>query len=311
MNEILVLAACVLGSAFASGSETALVSASRIRLERLRTDGRPGAGVALSLLQHRDRALIATLVATNLCNIASGVLATVILWRWIGPSATLVATVVMTCLLLVLAEIVPKAYFRHHAETMLMRSGTIWQALTWVLTPIVYPYQRIMDLLFRLVGKKPQFVIRSRAEIKLVLEESGEMGRLRQHEQEMLESTLDYAETIAREVMLPIAEVMLLEETARTEELLALVRKHGHTRIPIFRERVDQIVGLVNVFDVLYDPEPRSTIRSHVRPARLVPDTKSIDLEGRLVFLTIGLNLRTYLLNLPFLPNLTKCDHPL
>jgi CBS domain containing-hemolysin-like protein len=77
--------------------------------------------------------------------------------------------------------------------------------------------------------------------------------------------------------MVPISEVALLLETARTEELIELVRMQPYTRIPVYRERVDQIVGLVNVFDVLYDQHRKTFLRPYVRPIRLVPDTKGID----------------------------------
>ena len=77
--------------------------------------------------------------------------------------------------------------------------------------------------------------------------------------------------------MVPISEVALLLETAQTRELIALARQLGHTRIPVYRERVDQIVGLVNVFDVVYEKHKKTFIRPYMRPARLVPDTKGID----------------------------------
>ena len=117
----------------------------------------------------------------------------------------------------------------------------------------------------------------TRDEIKLAIEESFESGGLRQHQQEMLESALNYATTIVREVMVPISEVALVPETAHTGQLLDLVREQGHTRIPVYRDRVDQIVGLVNVFDAFYDQHRKTFIRPYMRPARLVPDTKQID----------------------------------
>jgi len=93
----------------------------------------------------------------------------------------------------------------------------------------------------------------------------------------MLESALDYGTTIAREVMVPVSEVTLLQETERSDAFLDLVRAEGFTRLPVYRERVDQIIGLVNVYDVLYDRERKSFIRTYVRPVRLIPDSKGID----------------------------------
>ncbi|UCG80031.1 MAG: HlyC/CorC family transporter [Desulfobacterales bacterium] len=277
MLELVFLLFCILGSAFGSGSETALVSASRTRVQHLASEGVQSARLALGILNQRERILAATLIVTNVFNIAGGAIATVSFQRWIGSLAPIAATAVMTCVLLVVSEIVPKAYFRHHADQMLVRGAAVWKMLSWILSPITFPTEALTNLIFRLFGRRPKSLYTTREEIKLVLEESAEMGGLGRHEQEMLESTLDYATTIVREVMVPISEVALLLETARTEELISLVRMQPYTRMPVYRERVDQIVGLVNVFDVLYDKHRKTFLRPYVRPARLVPDTKGID----------------------------------
>ena len=275
--ELLFLLICIVGSGLASGSETALVSASRIRLQHLASQGLKSANRALGLINNKERTLVVTLIATNVCVIAGGAIATVILQQWVGSLGPVVATVAMTSVLLVLSEIVPKAYFRHHADRTLVNTSMAWQLLSWVLTPVTYPIHLFTNAVFRLFRREPRSPYTTREEIKLVLEESLENGTLRHHEQEMLESALDYATTIVREVMVPMAEVALIPEGARTEEFLALVREQGYTRIPVYRERVDQIVGLVNVFDVFYDKQRKTFIRPYVRQARLVPDTKQID----------------------------------
>jgi CBS domain containing-hemolysin-like protein len=235
------------------------------------------ARLALGILNQRERILAATLIVTNVFNIAGGAIATVSFQRWIGSLAPIAAIAVMTCALLVVSEIVPKAYFRHHADQMLVKAAVLWKALSWILAPITFPVQVLTNSVFRLFGSRPKSLYTTREEIKLVLEESAETGGLGRYEQEMLESTLDYATTIVREVMVPISEIALLLETARSEELISLVRMQPYTRIPVYRERVDQIVGLVNVFDVLYDKQRKTFLRPYVRPARLVPDTKGID----------------------------------
>jgi putative hemolysin len=277
MLEIVMLLVCILGSGFGSGSETALVSASRTRLQHMATEGVRRARLAIQILNQRERILTATLIVTNIFNIAGGAIATVSFQRWVGSLAPIVATLVMTCVLLVISEIVPKAYFRHHADGMLVKSGAVWRILSWILAPITFPVQILTNLVFRLFRSRPRSLYTTREEIKLILEESVERGGLGRYEQEMLESTLDYATTIVREVMVPMSEVALLLETAHTRELISLARERGHTRIPVYRERVDQIVGLVNVFDVLYDKHRKTFIRPYMRPARLVPDTKGID----------------------------------
>ena len=277
MPELVFILICIFGSAFSSGSETALVSASRLRLQHLASAGLRSASRALGLLKKKEQVLAVVLIANNVFNIAGGAVATVSLEKRMGLMAPIVATVVMTCLLLVLSEIVPKAYFRHHADRTLVKASGVWKVLFWLLTPITFPISLLTSAIFHLFRSKPRSLYTTREEIKLVLEESLENGTLRQHQQEMLESALDYATTIVRQVMVPIGEVAMMQEGARTEPFLALVRDQGYTRIPVYRDRVDQIVGLVNIFDVLYNGQQKTFIRPYMRQARLVPDTKQID----------------------------------
>jgi len=276
--KFLIFVGCVLGSAFSSGSEIALVSASRRRLQQLAAEGMRNAQRALDLISEKDRALGAILVATNVCNIACGAISTVMCYRWIGSAGPLVATVVTTCLLLVIGEIVPKAFFLYHSDRLISKSSLFWRIVVVLCMPVLWPINLVTRMVCLIIGngRKPAYST-TRDEIKMVLEESAESGGLPPDQQVMLESALNYATTIAREVMVPISEVALLPETASTQELLDLVRKEGHTRIPVYRERIDQIIGFVNIFDPFYDKPQKTYIRSYIRPARLVPETKQID----------------------------------
>lgn len=277
-SSLIILAICVIGSAFSSGSEIALVSASRRRLRQLASEGVQNARRALDLIADKDRTLAVILIATNVFNISCGAIAAVACERWLGAAGPVVATLVVTSVLLVIGEIVPKAMFLYHADRLLSQSSIIWRVLLWVCTPILLPINVVTKIICRLVGngQKPAYST-TRDEIKLVLEESAESGGLQQDQQAMLESALNYATTIAREVMVPISDVALLPETASTQELMDLVRHEGHTRTPIYRERIDQIIGFVNIFDLFFDKPQKTYIRSYIRSARLVPETKQID----------------------------------
>lgn len=276
--NFILLAVCVLGSAFSSGSEVALVSASRRRLQQLAAEGVHNARRALALIAEKDRPFAVILIATNLFNISCGVIGTAMCQQWMGPAGAVVATVVVTSLLLVFGEIVPKALFLYHADQLLPKSSMFWRVFLFLCTPLIWPINVVTTIVCRLLGngRKPAYST-TRDEIKLILEESAESGGLPQDQQVMLESALNYATTIAREVMVPISEVALLPETASTKELMDLVRDEGHTRTPVYRERIDQIIGFVNIFDLFYDTPQKTYIRPYIRSARLVPETKQID----------------------------------
>jgi Mg2+/Co2+ transporter CorB len=216
--DLILLVICVLGAGFAEGSETALVSASRIRLRHMASEGLRSATRALSLLDRKERILTVILIVTNVFYISGGAIATVNLEHRLGSMGPILATIVMTSLLLVISEIVPKAYFLHHADQVLVKTCVFWKILSWVLAPIAAPANLFTTGLLRLFGSRGKSAYAAtREEIKLIVEESGEGGRLQQHQQEMLESTLNYAMTIVREVMVPISEMALLPESASTD----------------------------------------------------------------------------------------------
>jgi len=275
--ELLLIVLCILGSGFASGSETALISVSRTRLQHLTSNGLHSAKRAIDLVKDREKILIVMLIANNVFNISAGVLATVVLSRRIGHLGPVVATLVITSILLIAGEIVPKAYVCHHAERILVRTAPVWRAFSWLMMPVSFPITLFTRLVLAVCHCELKNVYKTRDELRLVIAESGESGGLQRHQQEMLESTLKYSTTTVREVMVPISEVALLPETAQTKDCLALVREQGHTRIPVYRDRVDQIIGLINVFDVLYDGQRPTFIRPYMRPIRIVPETKPID----------------------------------
>ncbi len=275
--DLFLIVLCIVGSGFASGSETALISASRTRLQHLTSNGLHSAKRAMDLVKDREKILIVMLIANNVFNITAGALATIALSRWIGPLGPVVATLAMTSVLLIIGEIVPKAYVCHHAEHTLVRAAPVWRAFSWLMMPVSFPIRLFTRVVLSVCHCELKSVYKTRDELRLVIVESGESGGLQRHQQEMLESTLKYSTTIVREVMVPISEVALLPETAQTKDCLALVREQGHTRIPVYRDRVDQIVGLINVFDILYDGQRPTFIRPHMRPIRIVPETKAID----------------------------------
>jgi CBS domain containing-hemolysin-like protein len=129
-------------------------------------------------------------------------------------------------------------------------------------------------LLQRLSGSSGRSAFVTRDELRELVRESS--SRLRAGETRMLEAVFDFGHTSAREVMVPLPEVVSLPESATPEDLREIVRSRSFTRVPVYRDRADHLTGVVNVFDVLYDSRPGPTLKEYVRPLHLVPDTQRI-----------------------------------
>ncbi len=264
----------VVGSALFAGLETGVVSLNRIRLRVRARRGDPVAVALLRLLQRPERVLSTFLVGNTLCNVGGGALASTWFVQGLGLGETagsLLATAVMTGMFLVFSELGPKAYFRVRAEDAVPRLLWFIRGATVVLAPVEGLASVLLKLFTGGTGKSA-FV--SREELRQLVREA--RGRLALGERRMLESIFDFGHTVAREVMIPLPEVVSLPESASTGELLELTRRRRYTRIPLYRDRVDVIVGLVNVYDVLYQETPAPAVADYLRPIHIVPETSPI-----------------------------------
>ena len=275
--ELSVIVICVCLSAFFSGSETGLVSLNRVRLRHIIRLGDKRAERLSNLLVHQEGVLATTLIGTHLFNIIAAAVATALLGRRFGTAAPVLSTLIVTPILVVFAEVIPKTYFRLRADTAMLAACRFLVASTFALTPFVRLTSFFVSKLFAFTGATRRSPFVTREELKSIVRESAEKGALRLRERDMLHGVLDFGKTLVKDVMIPLRDVASIEERARVDDLKKLVRSRGHTRTPVYRERVDEVVGFVNIFDVLYVEEGKHDLSEFTRPIPLVPDTKRLD----------------------------------
>lgn len=275
----LVGMAAVLAASALSGAEAGLVGVNRIHLRHLVKSGDIRARRLALLLRSRERVFAATIPAGAALLAAAASLAAAAFAALGAEKGVAAAAVVVAAAFYVLGKAAPRWYVRGRADHIMLRFATPLAWLTRLLAPLRWIVQAAGWLGFRLLRAAPRPIFPAREEVASRGRERGreraEPGRRRV--EAMLGSVFHFGLTSAREVMIPFPDVVGIEEAASPSELLDLVRREGHTRIPVYQERVDQIVGFVNVFDVLYDASPRAAVRDYVRPIPITPDTKRID----------------------------------
>jgi CBS domain containing-hemolysin-like protein len=218
--------------------------------------------------------LAAALIGNNVFTITGVAVATSLLEQRMGHSGGVVATIVMTSATVILAEMVPKAIFRQQADRLMLALAPFLRLAVALVSPLV----AVLTALYRsfLPGQGSPFVSREEL-LMLVREATARDVGSRFRERKMLESVFEFSETVAREVMIPLSDVLAIDEESPRESVLSLVRRHGHTRIPLYRGRPDRITGFVNVFDLLYDQEPKARVKDYGREIPIFPDSKRID----------------------------------
>ncbi|MBD3336180.1 MAG: DUF21 domain-containing protein [Candidatus Eisenbacteria bacterium] len=284
MSVVLLIAVvyvmlAVAASAFFSATEMAILSANRYTLRRRQRSGAPAVHRAANILAQRNQRLATNLVGVNVFNISASAVATYLVERamGIGWQASVVTTAGMTIILLIAAEIIPKIYARQAPERLLVTTARALDVIHLFFLPVTRGLALYVNLLLRVIKRTETGTALSREELKSLLRETrGGSGPV-QREQKMLHSILEFSDTVAREVMIPMVQVVAVERGASVEQWRQLVRRHGYTRLPVYENRIDRVVGVVNIFDLHYDPERGRAVEDYMRSIPIVPETKLID----------------------------------
>ena len=269
---------CLLASAFFSSAEIAFLAANRVRLRHLAEQGSRVARGYMAAFQQPERLLSTAMMGVTIAHVVSSAVATAALLSWIGGQASLWATVILTPLMLVFGEILPKALTQPRATEVALRTYDPLRGVAWLLAPVVGIANLLVRAILRGMGhgeRRDPFV--SRADLRLLVEREPDGATdVREEEREMIEGIFDLVETSAREVMVPLVDVVAVPEDASIDDAVAKVRETGHSRLPVYRERIDNVVGVVAALDVLGRGGVGETIRTLMRPAHYVPATKRI-----------------------------------
>ncbi len=244
---------CIVLSAFFSATETAFSACNRVRLKTVEGARKEKAQLALRLLEKYDSLLTTVLIGNNVVNIAGTAIATVLFANHIlrgmddGAGATL-ASVVMTVLVLFLGEVGPKTLAKQQPEKFAMAVSGVMQVLMVVLKPLDMLFSLWRKLLARLVkpeAEEPQI----EDELMTMIDEAQTEGDIEEDEGELIRSAIEFNDQNAADIMTPRVDVTAIEDTAGLEEAAELFRKTWYSRIPVYHEDLDHIVGILNEKD--------------------------------------------------------------
>ncbi|MCK5848883.1 MAG: HlyC/CorC family transporter [Caldisericia bacterium] len=283
---ILSILGLILLSAFFSGAEIALLTVSRVKLNSLVEDGSAKASRVLSLKNDPNRLITGVLIGNNIVNILATSLATSYATKLLknGETAVIVSTVVLTVLIVIFAEMFPKTVSNSNPLKISMLvyfpvvfSMTMFAPLIWFFSLI----NKMLLKMFNIKDSQTSLVMKQR-ELETVINMSQRDGTIQQEEREMLKSVFDFKDTHVNEIMVPRVDMECLDIEDGIEEFFNIVKKTGYSRIPVFEEKPDNIIGILFVKDVIRwisskKPLLELNIKSGIRPAEFVPETKKID----------------------------------
>ncbi len=249
-----ILLVLLLLSAFFSGSETALTAINKLRMRSLADDNVKGAKNALKLIDDPTKMLSALLIGNNVINLSASALATTMaidIWgnNWVG-----LATGVLTLLILVFGEITPKSISAIKAEKIALRIAGPILLITKLLTPLIFIINKLCNGVMKLFGidpnEKPTSMTES--ELRTILEVSHEEGVLESEERRMITNVVDFGDSLAKDVMVPRIDMSFASVDLSYDELVQLFSIDKYTRLPVYSENRDNVIGIVNLKDIFF-----------------------------------------------------------
>lgn len=281
---VLAILICLALSAFYSGSETALVSVDKIRMNQRVDSGDAKAKIVHRIIESPDRMLALTLVGTNLANVLIaqfGERLTASALPSLSESLQgLIATIGMTLLLLIFGEILPKTIFRVKAESLALRYAYLLRLSELILAPIISVVQTVSRLIVNLIdrGASAPSPDAQREELRLLATMGERTGNLLTHQRRMIHSLLGLQHRTVAQVMVPLVDIVAVEKDTTYEDFLHIAADAGFSRIPVYEEQSHHFVGIVHLLDVIYADSQPPTIEPFIRTdLHFVPESKNIN----------------------------------
>ena len=239
------MAVCLLFSAYFSATETAFSSASTTRLKTLAEKGNANAALACRLLEQYDRLLSTILIGNNIVNIATASIGTVLFVHHYGDAGATISTVVVTVVVLIFGEISPKSIAKDCAERFAMFSAPILRVLIWVLLPLNLLFslwKRLLAKAFRLNGESKM----SQEELLMLVDEVQQGGSIDKSEGELLRNAIEFSEQQAKDILIHRVDLAALPVTASWEETAALFTNTKYSRLLVYQDSIDHILGTIH-----------------------------------------------------------------
>lgn len=275
--QFIILIILLLLSGFFSSAETALTTASQIRMRTLEEEGNKRAKTVLRITENSSKLLSTILIGNNIVNTAAASLATTIAYK-LGGSMVAVASAIITVLILLFGEITPKTTATVYAEKISLLYAPVISFLMKVMTPVIFIINGLSTLILLIFHIDPNAKNRTMTEneLRTIVNVSHEDGVIESDEKEMIYNVVDLGDAKAKDVMVPRVHVTFADVESTYEELIEIFREDKFTRLPIFEDATDNVIGTINMKDLLLDNTKEFHIRDILREAYFTYEYKNI-----------------------------------
>lgn len=251
--QIIIIFILLLLSGFFSSAETALSSVNRVRLRSLVESGNKRAALVDKILDNYSKMISTILVGNNIVNLSASSLATNFVMEEFGNAYVALGTGILTILVLLCGEILPKTAAKAHAEGISLTYAFVIDKLMWLLTPVIFIIDKLSGFMMKLLHIDASVKdSMTENELKTYVDVSHEDGVIETEEREMIYNVFDFSDAVAKDIMIPRINMVTVEKNTTYSELAELFKECMYTRIPVYEDDQDNIIGLINIKDFLF-----------------------------------------------------------
>lgn len=249
--QLIILFALVLLSAFFSSAETALSTVNRVRMRSLEEEGNKRAAKVNKLLERYSKMLSAILIGNNIVNLSAASLATSLAMN-LGLAVG-IATSILTVVILLFGEITPKTWAMINSEKISLAYGGVIYILTQLMTPVIFLVDLLSNGVMRLLRIDPnkRMNVMTESDLRTYVDVGHEDGVIESEEREMIYNVFDFSDAVAKDIMIPRIDMVTVSEDASYDKVMGVFRESMYTRLPVYREDKDNIIGLINIKDFI------------------------------------------------------------
>lgn len=286
LSRLILFLLLIVGSAFFSGAEAAFFSLSKEMIDRLKESPSKSGARIVNLLAKPRMLLVTILVGNTIVNVAAATVAAILTadlsayWQFPENIAMILEIVTVTLVLVIVGELLPKIFAVKNSFQFADAISIPILMLRFFLYPIVILLEQFPGLLSGLLATRVNRRLLSKEELKTLIEVSEEKGALEEDEREMIHSIFEFSKTTAKEIMVPRIDMVCVEKNTSLVDLIEIIKTEGHTRIPLYEEKVDNILGIIHAKELLpfiKGDLQQADLTALARPAMFVPESKPID----------------------------------
>ena len=250
--QLVIVIILLSASAFFSSAETALMTSNKLKMRNLADNGNKRAAKVLKVTENTDKMLSAILIGNNIVNLTASSISTTLTLKIFGSKLVGIATGILTFLILVFGEITPKNVASKNAEKMALVYIGVISFLVTLLTPVIFIVNTVAKFVISIFNKNgDDNNAVTEEELRAMVEYSHEEGVIENEEKKMIVNVVDFGDTVAGDIMVPRVDMVMVDEKSSYEEILQVFREERYTRIPVYEETPDNVIGILNVKDFL------------------------------------------------------------